>query len=193
MKKQALELILISIVLILGFFLLLNCEDETTSESLKRQREIDAKLSALVSKYNANDTWIQELRQREHSNLPITTLHLQQAFSKTSSHPFLFEVVFDDLFKKGDQHFAAFITSIDFWRPIYFELSCAEEQIQRLLKIENSYGFPNLAIIATVDELQKLRFDFEAISSQYEEAYIEIDASQAFLIKGHLLDFCQLY
>lgn len=195
-------------LLLLLVLLLLGCDhkEKVSSEDIEREEQLKAKLSEMVSKHKASDNWLQILAKCDSLNLPITTLHLQQAFAETSGHPFLFHVHFDDVFKRDDKHFACFELSSNFesliflLHPVYFyfELSCTEKQVQELLKENRDWWrLANLAIVARVHGVRKLRFSFEAIpdccyEEGSEEAYIEIEPSRVFLIRGELLDFCLL-
>ena len=193
-----------SSLLLLVVLLFLGCDhkEEAASDDLEREEQLKAKVSEMVSKCNANDSWGEGLTKLDSLNLPLTTLHLQRAFPETSGCPFLFHVQFDDVFIRDGRYYAGFVTSmfseysISFPYAIYFELSCAEKQVQELLRVEKSDWFANLAIVAKVDRVRKLRFNFEAIADcyeeGYEEAYIEIEPSRVFLMKGELVDFCQL-
>jgi hypothetical protein len=199
------------IVLLLAGLSLFTCGENKKAEVdvdySEQEKKVKAGISEMVLKHNANETWLRTLAQLDSSGVPITTLHLQQALPETSTHPYLFYVAFDDLFKQGGNYFASFVTCSDvdieillqrgdeyfasvlYPIVIYFELSCTQEQSHNLLNAVNGHGFANFAIIARVHNIQKFKYSLDAIPSGPEEAYIEIEPSRAFLIRGELLDF----
>jgi len=189
------------VILLLACFSLFTCGENKKAEVevdySEQEKKVKADISEMVSKHNANEDWSKTLAELDSARVPITTLHLQQAFPETSTYPYLFYVAFDDLFKQGDDYFAVFVTSpsdilsgrLLYPVGIFFELSCTQEQSQNLLNTVKGHGFANFAIILRVYNIQKFKYSLEAIPSGSEEAYIEIEPSRAFLIRGELLDF----
>jgi len=184
--------------LLLVVLLFLGCGHKEEAVS-QRKSQFEAKASEMASKYDADESWVKSLAKCDSLGLPITTLHLQQTFPETTAHPFLFYARLDDLYKQDDKHFAAFVipafTYSMFGVSMYLELACTGEQAQELLKVKRDrWWFADVAIVARVDGVRKLRFSFEAVPDcyeGYEEAYIEIKPSRVFLVKGELLDFCE--
>lgn len=196
-------------VLLLLTLLALGCSHKETSEQKAEREQLElrtkqqAKVSAMVSKYGANDT---SFRVLEQDGCLLTTLRVQQAFPKTSSQPFLFYANMEDVFEQDGQYFATFTGTASDLESLMFtslgillELKCTQKQIEELLSpdsasvsYEEAYLFGCLAIVAKVNDVRKIKLCFEATPVSDEEAYIEIKHSNVSLIRGELLDFCVL-
>jgi len=196
----------LSIILFATLFLI-GCSHKESRKQKEAREQIELKtkqqatVSAMVSKYSANDSSFKVLEQ--NSGL-LTTLRLQQVFQKTSSYPFLLYANVKDAFEQDGQYFATFkitASSLEYLifpsSTILLELKCTQKQTEELfsqdsttMSRELSYFSGCLAIVVKVNDVQKIKLGFEATPVSYEEAYIELIDSNISIIKGELLDFC---
>ena len=201
-------------ILVLMSLLILGCsdKDQMQQEELKQKEQRKVRFSEMVSKHNIDKYCMQFLAETDSLGFPVrfTTLQLQEAFAsvESSGHTVLFVVVFDDLVKQENQYIAYFIghpslrdtdgeDNLMFYLldppKFYLELSCKEEQAKVLLRTERDWSVSNLAIVAKVNNVRKSSLKLDCVTSGEDEAYIELESSHMFFIRGELLDFCQLW
>jgi hypothetical protein len=206
----------LSILLIVPLFLMgCNHKESIEKKAAREQLELrtaqQAKVSEMISKYNADDRWIRVLNIRDSLNIPIATLNMQQAFPESSVQPSVFYVGLDDVIEQNGQYFATFTASIlanSIQLSQYFhygessisfpydilmilELQCTQKQAQELLNSDLSF-LSSLAIVAKIREVRKVKLSYQAKDGSDEEVYIKSQPSKVFYLTGELADFCMV-
>ena len=114
---------------------------------------------------------------------------------REDNRPVIFIASVQDMEKRGNEYIVYFDKwsgyfgiSLEAYLPILFILKCTEEQVKRILNQPNEILIENYSVIASISDVNKMRFSLTPYSLGEYEANIEIDSSAVFIAKGNCLD-----
>lgn len=148
----------------------------------------------MANSYDAVLDWEKDLRPKRRLSF-VYTVEVQRALVREDNKPVSFIASVQDIEKRGNEYIVFF----DKWSgyfginletnlPILFVLKCTEEQVKRILNQPDDILFENYSVIASISDVNKMRFNLTPYSLGEYEANIEIDSSAVFIAKGNCLD-----
>lgn len=187
----------IFILIILGSFVILtSCksikEEAKIKEEEEKQAEIEQNITKMANSYDAVIDWEKDLKPKRLLSF-VYTVQLQRALVREDNRPVSFIASVQDIEKSDNEYIVyfdkwSFDINLDINLPILFVLKCTEEQVKRILNQPNEILFENYAVIASISDVNKMRFNLTPYPIGEYGAYIEIDSSEIFIAKGNCLD-----
>lgn len=189
----------IFILIILGSFVILtSCkgikEEAKIEEEEEKQAEIEQNIMKMANSYDAVLDWEKDLRPKDFLT-SVYTVEVQRALVREDNRPVLFIADVQDIEKRGNEYTVYFDRwtgyfgiNVETYLPILFILKCTEEQVKKILNQPNEILFENYSVIASISDVNRMRFGLTRYSLGEYEANIEIDSSAGFIAKGNCLD-----
>lgn len=200
MKNPIQKITLIILIITLGCFTVLSsCRRSKKGEIIqmeraKRNAEAEQNIMKMANSYNAVLDWEKDLRPKNFLT-SVYTVEVQSALVREDNRPVLFIAGVQDIEKRGNEYMVFFDKGSMYFGislgdnlPILFILNCTEEQVKRMLNQPNEISFGNYSVIASISDVNKIRFNLTPYSVGDYEANIEIDSSAVFIAKGYCLD-----
>ncbi len=143
----------------------------------------------LADKYNAVVDWSEPLSKIMS---PVYTVEIENALLLKDSRPVLFLASVIDIERKENAYMVRFSNDFGEDPQIEFALNCSDEQVRKITQQQSeSREWENYAVIAVINKVKKVRFNFVAITEGSEDSYsasIRLENSDTFIATGHCLD-----
>lgn len=186
------------LIILGGFVILTSCksikEEAKIKEEEEQQAEIEQNIMKMANSYNAVLDWEKDLTPKTFLK-SIYTVEVQRALVREDNRPVSFIASVQDIEKRGNEYIVFFDKwsgyfgiSLEAYVPILFVLKCTEEQVKRIINQPNEILIENYSVIASISDVNKMRFSLTPYSLGEYEANIEIDSSAVFIAKGNCLD-----
>lgn len=175
------------IIFVIGYFgyqkIKDNKEQEITTETVKQERESTVK--DFIDKYNALVDW---------DELINYTIQLQDSIAG-AERPIFFMGYIDDIFEKDEKYFIRFRTDFLTSPEIIFILQVDYGKISGILdgqelEEDGLFGFlNNYAVVANIDEINKLNLQITGYPDGAEEVTLEYAPADIYIAAGECVDF----
>lgn len=200
MKNSSQKITLRILIIALGCFVVLSSCGRSKKEEIKqiekaeRKADIEQNIMKMANKYNAVLDWEKDLRPKSFLRSAYT-VEVQRVLVREDNRPVIFIASVQDMEKRGNEYIVYFDKwsgyfgiSLEAYLPILFILKCTEEQVKRILNQPKEILIENYSVIASISDVNKIRFSLTPYSLGEYEANIEIDSSAVFIAKGNCLD-----
>ena len=170
------------LVLLILSTILISCETKKERIYREKRERFEENCEELITKYNPI-----ELADDFHYSTLVLTVELEKKIMQNNENRIYIEVNLNDIISR-DSSYIVKLNSCSWIRPkIFFTVDCERKLGDKLLA-ENLNKWDDIAMIASIVSIQKIRFDFDCVVDD-EYGYIEIYPSDIFLAKGKLIDF----
>lgn len=170
------------IVLLVLSIILFSCETKKERIYKEKKERFEENCEELITKYKPL------IIEEEFSDKDLFfTVELEKIIMPNSENLIYIEVELNDVIS-NDSSYIVKLNSCFWIRPeIYFTLDCERKIGDKLLEAKLK-KWDDIAIIASINSMKKIRFDFDCVTDD-EYGYIEVYPSDIFLAKGELIDF----
>ena len=172
---------IITVLLILSITLI-SCENKKERIYREKRERFEEDCEKLITKYKPLIVE-EEIRDKDL----IFTVELEKQIMSNNGNSIYVEVELNDVICNDSSYIVKFNSYLWIRPEIYFTLDCERKLGDKILAA-NLKIWDDIAIIASISSVQKIRFDFECIYED-EYGYIEVLPSDIFLAKGKLIDF----
>ena len=170
------------IVLLIVSVILISCESKKKRIYREKRERFKEDCKELITKYNPI-----ELADDFHYRDLVLTVELEKKIISNNENLIYVTVILNDIVSKDSIYSVKFDSDWRMEPEIYFTLDCERKLGDKLLAA-NLDNWDDIAMIASIVSIQKIRFDFDCVVDD-EYGYIEIYPSDVFFAKGKLIDF----
>lgn len=189
---------LISMISLVCFITLGSCDGRKKEEIKQMERhnmevEMEKRIIEMAENYNAVIDWEKDFRLKDFDE--VYTFEVQDALVREDEKPIMFISSIKDIertdteykvyFYKGFEHFGE---EANTGISVLFILNCTIELVQKVLSHSEESIFENYSVIASISEVNKVRFSLTPYSLGDYEAIIEIDSNGIIVAKGECMD-----